>query len=158
MAWESLTAWIIADRLAVMRRFTVAVAAWLGLAATTLAGCSSASHAPSAGAAAPSPSTSGATSTPSDSPTATANDTATDTAAFTALQSRYHAQLGLYALDTGSGRTVAFQADQRFAFCSTIKALAAAELLHRESDAQLDQTVTYSAADLVDYSPSPRST
>ncbi|WP_194926285.1 class A beta-lactamase [Catenulispora pinisilvae] len=132
-----------------MRRFTVAVAAWLGLAATTLAGCSSASHAPSAGAAATSSSTSGATNTPSGSPTTTT----TDTAAFTALQSRYHAQLGLYALDTGSGRTVAFQADQRFASCSTIKALAAAELLHRETDAQLNQTITYSAADLVDYSP-----
>ncbi|MBS2536227.1 class A beta-lactamase [Catenulispora sp. NF23] len=138
-----------------MRRFTVAVAASLGLAATTLAGCSSASHATSAGAgagagaAATSPSASGATSTPSGSPTATA----TDTAAFTALQSRYHAQLGLYALDTGSGRTVAFQADQRFASCSTVKALVAAELLRRETDAQLNQTITYSAADLVDYSP-----
>lgn len=106
----------------------------------TTSGCAAASHKAAAGAQ-PTP-TSPAVKT-----------TSASTASFAALESKYHAQLGLYALDTGSGKTVAFQADQRFAFCSTIKALAAGELLRRDSDAQLRQTITYKASDLVDYSP-----
>ena len=53
------------------------------------------------------------------------------------------------------GRTVAFQADERFAFCSTIKAFAAGKLLRRESDAQLRaERITYSASGpSLDYSP-----
>jgi beta-lactamase class A len=66
---------------------------------------------------------------------------------------RFHAQLGVYVLDTGTGRTVTYQADERFAYCSTFKVLAAAILLRRDTDAQLNRVVTYSAADLVDYSP-----
>ncbi|MBR7837299.1 class A beta-lactamase [Actinospica durhamensis] len=136
-----------------MRRYTkrnagrtlIPAAASLGLAAAALAGCSSA------------PDTTPAAARPSAAHTSTAaatsTDTDTDTAAFAQLQSRYHAQLGVYAVDTGTGRTVAFQADQRFAFCSTVKALAAGELLRRETDAQLARTVAYSASDLVDYSP-----
>ena len=136
-----------------MRRFTkriagrtlVPAAASLGLAAAALAGCSSAPRTTPAAAQ---------SSAPASTATGTAPSTGTDTvSAFAQLQSRYHAQLGVYAVDTGTGRTVTFQADQRFAFCSTIKALAAGELLRRETDAQLAQTVTYSASDLVDYSP-----
>jgi beta-lactamase class A len=135
---------------------TVPIAASFGVAAAALGGCSTASHA----AAATPTGSSTATSTPvsaSTTNTATSStassDTGTDPAAFAALESRYHAHLGLYALDTGSGKTVGYQADNRFAFCSTVKALAAAEILHRDTDAQLAQTITYSASDLVDYSP-----
>ncbi|MEY9934668.1 beta-lactamase class A [Catenulispora sp. GP43] len=138
---------------------TVPVAASFGLAAAALGGCSTASHpaaaTPSGGGAATS-TPAAATESASESASGTTpapSDTGSGSTAFTDLESRYHAQLGLYALDTGSGRTVAFQADNRFAFCSTVKALAAAELLHRETDAQLAQTITYSASDLVDYSP-----
>lgn len=166
-----MTGWIGTARLLIMRRFqeqsavrrvptvagvtqVAAVAASLGLVGASLTGCASgtstsATSATSHTAVSTPATTASATSTPSaDASTDTGNPTA-----FAQLESRYHAQLGVYALDTGSGRSVAFQADQRFAFCSTIKALVAGELLRRETDAQLDQTVTYTAADLVDYSP-----
>ena len=69
------------------------------------------------------------------------------------LETEFDARLGVYALDTGSGRTVEHRADERFAHASTIKALAAAALLARTAPADLDRTVTYTAADLVDPSP-----
>lgn len=122
-----------------------AATASIGLAAGALGACSSN----------PATSTAAAHVTASVTPTATAATASPtlDSAAFEQLESRYQARLGVYALDTGTGRTVAFQADERFAFCSTIKAFAAGELLRRETDAQLAQTITYSASDLVDYSP-----
>ncbi|GAB2724339.1 class A beta-lactamase [Kitasatospora kifunensis] len=66
---------------------------------------------------------------------------------------RYHARLGVYALDTGTGHTVTYRADERFAFASTYKALAAGVLLKRDTDAQLDHVITYSTSDLAQYSP-----
>ncbi|MEY9906017.1 beta-lactamase class A [Catenulispora sp. MAP12-49] len=135
---------------------TVPIAASFGVAAAALGGCSTASHAAAATPTSSSTATSApaaATASASASATTAPSSSGSDSAAFADLESRYHAQLGLYALDTGSGRSVAFQADNRFAFCSTVKALAAAEILHRDSDAQLAQTITYSVSDLVDYSP-----
>lgn len=72
---------------------------------------------------------------------------------FRDLESRYDARLGVYAVDTGTGRTVAYRQDERFAFASTYKALAAAALLDRTTPAGLDRVVRYTAADLVSYSP-----
>lgn len=69
------------------------------------------------------------------------------------LENRFHARLGVYVLDTGTGRTVTYRADERFAYCSTLKVLAAGILVKRDTDAQLNQVVPYRAADLVDYSP-----
>lgn len=73
--------------------------------------------------------------------------------AFAQLGRRFHARLGVYVLDTGTGRTVTYHAGERFAYCSTFKALATGILLKRDTTAQLDQVIHYSAADLVDYSP-----
>lgn len=128
------------------KRITV-VAASLGVAAGALTGCSSDPDSPAAAASAV------VSSAPATDPASSAASAAALATAFAGLESEYHAQLGLYAVDTGTGRTVAFQADQRFAFCSTIKVFAAGELLRTETDAQLGQTVSYSASDLVDYSP-----
>lgn len=72
---------------------------------------------------------------------------------FRQLEKRFDARLGIYAIDTGTGRTVRYQADERFAYASTFKALAAAEVLDETTDAELEQVVRYSADDLVDYSP-----
>lgn len=72
---------------------------------------------------------------------------------FRGLESTYDARLGVYAVDTGTGRTVAYRPDERFAFASTYKALAAAALLDRTTPAELDRVVHYTAADLVSYSP-----
>lgn len=72
---------------------------------------------------------------------------------FAGLEAEHDARLGVYAVDTGTGRTVAYHADQRFAYASTVKALAAAAVLDRTTDAGMDRVVHYTRADLVDYSP-----
>ncbi|GGT59770.1 beta-lactamase [Streptomyces kurssanovii] len=59
----------------------------------------------------------------------------------------------MYAVDTGSGRTVTHRADERFAYCSTHKALTAAAVLDQNSLAGLDKVVRYTRDDLVDHSP-----
>ena len=97
------------------------------------------------------------TSAPSDSaaPPATAAP-ATDQA-FADLEDRAGARLGVHAVDTGSGRQVGYRADERFAYASTVKALAVAAVLQQSSTADLDRTVVYGAADLVTSSPITRS-
>jgi beta-lactamase class A len=62
-------------------------------------------------------------------PTATAVATPAPTRGFRRLERAHDARLGVYALDTGSGREVAHRADARFPFASTFKALAAAAIL-----------------------------
>jgi beta-lactamase class A len=109
----------------------------LALTAGLLAGCSSTTTSPAV-----------STST-SMSPTTSP----TTAAAFGALESQFHANLGLYAIDTGTGHTVAYNPDSRFAFCSTLKAFAASVLLQRDTDQQLNQIVTYAKADLLSYAP-----
>jgi beta-lactamase class A len=59
----------------------------------------------------------------------------------------------VYVKDTGTGHTVTYHADERFAYASTFKVLAAGVLLRRASDDELNRVVTYSAADLEDYAP-----
>jgi len=114
----------------------------LALTAGLLAGCSSTTTSRTASSS----------STPS-SKSATSTSSATTTAAFAALESRFHANLGLYAIDTGTGRTVSHNPDSRFAFCSTLKAFAASVLLQRDTDQQLNQVVKYTKADLLSYAP-----
>jgi beta-lactamase class A len=49
---------------------------------------------------------------------------------FAALERRVQGRLGLFALDTGSGRTLTHRADERFATASTFKILLAACVAH----------------------------
>ncbi|WP_243633201.1 class A beta-lactamase [Paenibacillus xerothermodurans] len=72
---------------------------------------------------------------------------------FAQLEQQFAAHLGVFAIDTGTGRTVAYQADKRFAYTSTFKALAAGAVLLNSSTEELDENITYSADDLVTYSP-----
>ncbi|MFG3605741.1 class A beta-lactamase [Streptomyces sp. NPDC047928] len=46
-----------------------------------------------------------------------------------ALEEEHGARLGVYAHDTGTGRTVAYRANERFPMCSTFKTLGAAAVL-----------------------------
>ncbi|GAA4174623.1 class A beta-lactamase Bla1 [Phytohabitans flavus] len=85
--------------------------------------------------------------------TATASTAADRDREFRRLEERFDARLGVYAIDTGTGRTVGYRAEERFAYASTYKALAAAEVLDETTDAELDRVVRYSADDLVTYSP-----
>lgn len=74
-------------------------------------------------------------------------------AQFQALEQEFDARLGVYAVDTGTGRTLGWRSDERFAHASTFKALAAGAVLAQTSDAELAEVVPYTADDLVTYSP-----
>lgn len=87
---------------------------------------------------------------PSLPPSATTTDVAGD---FAELERRYDAALGVYAIDTGTGQTVEYRADDRFAHASTIKALAVGAVLDTASDTELDAAIPVDAGDVVPYSP-----
>ncbi|WP_306369263.1 class A beta-lactamase [Nocardiopsis sp. CC223A] len=87
----------------------------------------------------------GASATPSESPSAHPG--------FAALETEYGARLGVYAVDTGTGEEVAHRADERFAYASTHKALSAGALLAEHTPAEMEEVVTYTEDDLVEYSP-----
>ncbi|MGL6236271.1 MAG: class A beta-lactamase [Segniliparus sp.] len=55
-------------------------------------------------------------------------------AAVTALEERYGAEAGVFAVDLASQRTLEHRADQRFMMCSTFKTLAAGAVLRRSQD------------------------
>ncbi|MCV7417439.1 class A beta-lactamase [Mycolicibacterium litorale] len=73
----------------------------------------------------------------------------TEHPALAELERRFGARLGVYGVATDTGATVAYRADERFAFCSTFKALAAGAVLHRHSVAHLDTRVGYTEHDLM---------
>ena len=65
------------------------------------------------------------------------------------LERKFDARLGVYALATGAGTAIAYRADERFAFCSAFKGLAAAAVLHRNPLSHLDTVITYTKDDLM---------
>jgi beta-lactamase class A len=85
-------------------------------------------------------------------PSASASPSATAEArheGLTELERRYKARLGVYALATGTETAVAHRADERFAFCSTFKGLAAAAVLYHNPLSHLDTVVRYTEDDLM---------
>ncbi|WP_344491080.1 class A beta-lactamase [Streptomyces enissocaesilis] len=72
---------------------------------------------------------------------------------FKELERKFDARLGVYAVDTGTGREVAYNDGERFAYASTFKALAAGAVLREYSLSGLDQVITYSKDDLAAHSP-----
>ncbi|GHI00078.1 beta-lactamase [Neobacillus kokaensis] len=72
---------------------------------------------------------------------------------FAELEHKFDARLGVYAIDTGTNQTVSYRPNERFAYASTFKALAAGALLQHYSIDQLDELVKYSREDIVTYSP-----
>jgi beta-lactamase class A len=72
-----------------------------------------------------------------------------------AIRKRTGGRLGVYALDTGSGRSIALDEHSRYAMASTFKVLLAAAIL-QQVDARtlsLDQVVKFGPQDMVSYSP-----
>ncbi|MBB5856943.1 class A beta-lactamase [Amycolatopsis umgeniensis] len=69
------------------------------------------------------------------------------------LEKKFDARLGVYALDTEGGGTVEYRADERFAFCSTFKGVAAAAVLQRNPLSHLETRVSYSRDDLMKHAP-----
>ncbi|MGW6600188.1 class A beta-lactamase [Streptomyces sp. NPDC055036] len=69
------------------------------------------------------------------------------------LEREFDARLGVYAIDTGTGREVAYNDGERFPFASTFKALAAGAVLKKYTLSGMDRVITYSKDDLVANSP-----
>ena len=135
------------DRVELTRRGVLG----LGLAGV-LAAC--APTRPDAGAPVTSPPGSPSpTPTPSPSPLPGVPPPLDLTAALADVEARHGVRLGLHALDTAQGRTVSHRADERFAFCSTFKPLAAAAVLASRGVAGLEEVVPVTADDLMTYSP-----
>ncbi|QDY81145.1 class A beta-lactamase [Streptomyces qinzhouensis] len=111
-----------------------------GLAAVPLTGCTSGTGSPES--AKPSAANSG--------PAPAAGDTGR---AFAALEKEFAARLGVYAIDTGSGRTVLHRPDERFAYASTCKALIAAAVLRKHSLREMRRRVSYGREVLQPHSP-----
>jgi beta-lactamase class A len=72
---------------------------------------------------------------------------------FAALERRRAARLGVMAIDTGTGGTVGYRADERFALASIAKVPLAATVLHQVSTRGLERRLFWSEDDLVPYSP-----
>ncbi|GAA3896345.1 class A beta-lactamase [Streptomyces gulbargensis] len=72
------------------------------------------------------------------------------------LERAYGARLGVHAVDTGTGREVSHRADERFAYASTFKALAAAAVVDRYFPEDMDRVVTYGEEDLLAHAPVTR--
>jgi beta-lactamase class A len=71
------------------------------------------------------------------------------------IEKDHSGRLGVFAVDTGTGRTLAYRADERFLMCSTFKGLLAALVLSRV-DAGLEnwsRKVPYGEKDLIFTSP-----
>ncbi|MER5334607.1 class A beta-lactamase [Micromonospora sp. NPDC002717] len=125
-------------------RPTVTRRALLGMVALSpLAGCAD-GEPPAASSSAAAPS--GPSSATPAAPTAAAE---VRHERLVELERKFDVRLGVYALATGTGVTVAHRADERFAFCSTFKGLAAAAVLAHNPLSHLDTVVRYTEGDLM---------
>lgn len=72
-----------------------------------------------------------------------------------ALQQRVGGQIGVFGLHTGTRAEFAFQAEQRFAMCSTFKLLLAAAVLAKVDSGRLDlnQRIRFGPRDLLPHAP-----
>lgn len=86
-------------------------------------------------------------------PVGTAGQVATTQ--FAALEAAHGARLGVFAVDTADGRSVAYRDGERFPMASTFKGLACGALLHEHplSSGFFDRVIRYPRTDLVEYSP-----
>ncbi|HEY3821214.1 MAG TPA: class A beta-lactamase [Polyangiaceae bacterium] len=108
----------------------------VGLVVTTVTACAHDAGAPAANATGPA------------SEAAAARELA-------AIEASVGGRVGVFALDTGSGRSLAQRADERFAMCSTFKWVVAAAVLARgdRGELSLDQRIPYGETDLLDHAP-----
>jgi beta-lactamase class A len=72
-----------------------------------------------------------------------------------AVEQRFGGRIGVFAIDTGSGRTLSHRANERFLMCSTFKGLLAAQILARVDTRQesLKRLIPYTEKDLIFTSP-----
>lgn len=74
------------------------------------------------------------------------------------IEARVGGRVGVFALDTGSGREIAHRPDERFALCSTFKWVLAAAILDRvdRGALSLDERIPFGPSDLLEYAPVAR--
>lgn len=74
------------------------------------------------------------------------------------IEARVGGRVGVFALDTGTGRQLAYRPDDRFPMCSTFKWVLAAAILARVDRAELSlpERVAYGQADLLEHAPATR--
>ena len=74
---------------------------------------------------------------------------------FQRIETRLGGRVGLAALDTGSGKSLSWRGDERFAMCSSFKWVLTATVLAHADQGQLrlDQKISYTAAQLLPHSP-----
>jgi beta-lactamase class A len=74
------------------------------------------------------------------------------------IEARVGGRVGVFALDTGTGRQLAHRPDERFAMCSTFKWALAAAILARVDHAELslDDRLPYRSSDLLEHAPVTR--
>jgi beta-lactamase class A len=79
---------------------------------------------------------------------------------FRKLEADLGGRLGVFAQDTGTGRRIAYRAEERFPLCSTFKFVVAAAVMkqaqeRRENDGNdpMQRRIRYTQGDLVTYSP-----
>lgn len=72
-----------------------------------------------------------------------------------AVEARSGGRLGVLAVNTASGSSIAYRADELFPMCSTHKMLVGAAILSgvEEGRFRLDQRIPYSSADILEYAP-----
>jgi beta-lactamase class A len=99
----------------------------------------------------PAPTPSTAAPVPADP----ADVTAAVAADLAALERSTGRRVGVYARDTATGDTVAYRADERFGYASTLKALAAGEALAGRPASVLDQPLTVLPEDVADVGHAP---
>lgn len=75
--------------------------------------------------------------------------------AFQALEKELDGRLGVYAIDTGTGREFKYRAEEAFAMCSTFKMVLSAAVLQRslQDPALLGKRIRFGKADMVSHAP-----
>ena len=71
---------------------------------------------------------------------------------FGELEAKYNARIGVYVLDTNDNREIAYNADERFAYCSTHKVLSVGALLQQKSLDELDEQIIFSEEEILPFS------
>lgn len=80
------------------------------------------------------------------------------TTGVTKIERRVGGRVGVFALDTGTGRELSHRADERFAMCSTFKWVLVAVVLSRveRGEFSLRDRVPFGPSDLLEYAPVTR--
>jgi beta-lactamase class A len=92
--------------------------------------------------------------TPNGAPKAS-SPAAVEAIDLSALESRNGGRLGFVALDTATGRQLAWRGGERFVYCSTFKMYLAAATFERvqKGEERLDRAIPITAADMISHAP-----